>query len=57
MATTSLATADAVRRWRKISRSSTSPSAGASTNTDRTRAGTIGQPHSSRAWKYMAADT
>ena len=57
MATTSFATDDPVRRWLKISRSSTSPMAGARTNTDRTRAGRIAQPHSSWAWKYIAADT
>ena len=56
-ATTSLATAEAVRRWLKISRSSNSPSAGASTNTERMRAGTMPQPHSSRALKNIAADT
>ena len=30
---------------------------GASTSTERTKAGTMSQPHSTRAWKYMAADT
>jgi hypothetical protein len=32
------------------------PTAGASRNTDTTSAGRIGQPHSSRAWKNMAAE-
>ena len=45
MATTSFATDDPVRRWLKISRSRTSPMAGASTNTDTNRAGRIDQPH------------
>src|SRR5918995_7123550 len=57
MVTTSFATAEAVRRWRKMRRSSTRPMNGANTNTDKIRAGTVPQPHSSRAWKYMAADT
>ena len=56
MVTTSFATALAVRRLRKIKRSSSSPTAGASTNTERISAGTIGQPHPSVALKYMAAD-
>ncbi len=56
MATTSLATAELVRRWRKMSRSSTSPMAGATTRTARTKAGTMLQPHSFRAWKYRAAE-
>ena len=56
-ATTSFDTADAVRRWLKITRSRNSPSAGASTNTERMRAGTMLHPHSSRALKNMAADT
>ena len=30
--------------------------AGASTNTARTSAGTIGQPHATRAWKYIAPE-
>jgi hypothetical protein len=57
MATTSLATAELVRRWRKTKRSSTSPSRGATMNTETTSAGMISQPHSTRAWKYMAAET
>ena len=56
MVTTSFATAGAVRRWRKMSRSSSSPMSGATTNTDRTRAGTVAHPHSSRAWKNSAAE-
>ena len=35
---------------------STNPIAGARMNTERPRAGRIGHPHSTRAWKYMAAD-
>ena len=57
MATTSLATAELVRRWRKIRRSSTSPRRGARMKTESTSAGMISQPHSTRAWKYMAAET
>jgi hypothetical protein len=57
MATTSLATAEELPRCRKISRSSTSPIAGARMKTDRTSAGMTGHPQSVRAWKYMAADT
>ena len=56
MATTSFDTALAVRRLRKMNRSSTSPMAGATRNTDSTRAGRIGQFHSLTAWKYMAAE-
>jgi hypothetical protein len=57
MVTTSLASAELVRRWRKITRSSSRPSAGARMKTDTTSAGTRPQPHTVRAWKYMAADT
>ena len=55
-ATTSLATDEAVRRWLKIKRSSSRPTSGASTKTDRTNAGRMSQPHVSRAWKNMAAE-
>jgi hypothetical protein len=44
--TTSLATADAVRRCRKISHSRTRPSRGARITTDTSSAGTIPHPRS-----------
>ena len=56
MAITSLDTAEAVRRCRKMSRSSTRPTSGASTNTDTTRAAHLGQPHRVWALKYIAAE-
>ena len=55
-ATTSLASAEPVRRCRKTRRSMARPTSGASTNTDSTRAGTIAHSHSVRAWKYIAAE-
>ena len=57
MVTTSLAIAEAVRRWRKISRSRSSPSSGASTTTDTRTAGTSGHSHSTLALKNIAAET
>ncbi len=57
IATTSLASDELVWRCRKIRRSSSRPIAGASTRTDTTKAGMVPQPHTSRAWKYMAAET
>ena len=56
MVTTSFDTAEAVRRWRKMARSSTRPTSGASTNTDTSRAAHLGQPHTLWALKYMAAE-
>ena len=56
MATTSLDTAEAVLRCRKISRSSTRPTSGASTKAETTSAAHLGQPHSVWALKYMAAE-
>ena len=56
MDTTNLATAEAVRRWRKISRSRINPTNGARTNTARTSAGSVGQSQSVRALKYRAAE-
>ena len=57
IATTSFETAEAVLRCRKISRSMRKPIRGASTNTARISAGTVDHPHSTRAWKYIAAET
>ena len=57
IATTSLATADELLKYRNINRSRTSPMSGARMNTARISAGTTCHPHSVRAWKYMAADT
>ena len=54
---TSLASAASVGRWRKTSRSSATPIAGATTTTDTTNASHDGQPHAVRAWKNSAADT
>ena len=51
MHTTSVATAGAVRRCRKIAHSSTKPRAGASTRTESTKAGSIPQPQASTALK------
>jgi hypothetical protein len=57
IATTSLATAGAVRRWRNTSHSRVNPSSGASSTTDTTKAGTTPQPHSTRVVKNTSADT
>ena len=56
MAITSFETADAVRRLRKISRSSVRPISGASTKTERMSAGTMPHSQSCRALKNMAAE-
>src|SRR5581483_6754076 len=55
--TTSLAMGPVLRRYRNTSRSSTSPMSGASTSTASTNEGTVPQCQTTRALKYIAADT
>ena len=55
--TTSFAMADALRRWRKITTSSSTPTSGANTTTDSRIDGSSGHSHSTLVLKNIAAET